>query len=126
MPCCLFIFIAIYTSSLFSATLRISFIFLSLFPGAEDAADKLAKCEITEPTFNTPSPSLSQNSSLGTPTDPAKRLKNLRKKLRDIETLEEKIKSGTLKSPDKDQKEKMSKKNVILKEIDVLEKEISE
>ncbi|XP_073956409.1 partner of Y14 and mago [Choristoneura fumiferana] len=94
--------------------------------GAEEAAERLAKCEITEPTFSTPSPSLSQNSSLGTPTDPAKRLKNLRKKLRDIETLEEKIKSGTLKTPDKDQKEKMSKKNVILKEIEVLEKEVSE
>ncbi|XP_063383679.1 partner of Y14 and mago [Cydia fagiglandana] len=90
--------------------------------GADEAAEKLAKCEITEPTFNSPSPSLS---AAGT-TDPAKRLKNLRKKLRDIETLEEKVKSGVLKTPDKDQKEKMSKKPSILKEIEVLEKEVSE
>ncbi|XP_061716739.1 partner of Y14 and mago [Cydia pomonella] len=90
--------------------------------GAEEAAEKLAKCEITEPTFKSPSPSLS---TPGT-TDPTKRLKNLRKKLRDIETLEEKVKSGVLKTPDKDQKEKMSKKSSILKEIEVLEKEVSE
>ncbi|XP_047991959.1 partner of Y14 and mago [Leguminivora glycinivorella] len=90
--------------------------------GAEEAAEKLAKCEITEPTFTSPSPSVSTPST----TDPAKRLKNLRKKLRDIETLEEKVKSGILKTPDKDQKEKMSKKPSILKEIEVLEKEVSE
>lgn len=90
--------------------------------GAEEVAEKLAKCEITEPTFNSSSPSLS---APGT-TDPTKRLKNLRKKLRDIETLEEKVKSGVLKTPDKDQKEKMSKKSSILKEIEVLEKEVSE
>ncbi|XP_063536691.1 partner of Y14 and mago [Cydia strobilella] len=90
--------------------------------GAEEAAEKLAKCEITEPTFNSPFPSLSVTGT----SDPAKRLKNLRKKLRDIETLEEKINSGILKTPDKDQKEKMSKKPSILKEIEVLEKEVSE
>lgn len=85
----------------------------------EEASDKLAKCEITEPTFGTPSPSSSSTS------DPSKRLKNLRKKLRDIEYLEEKLKSGTLDNPDKDQKEKMSKKGDILKEIEDLEKQIS-
>lgn len=86
--------------------------------GADEAAEKLAKCEITEPNFSTASPSTPTNSA----TDPVKRLKNLRKKLREIETLEEKIKSGLLKTPDKDQKEKMSKKNDIIKEIELLEK----
>ncbi|XP_026738839.1 partner of Y14 and mago [Trichoplusia ni] len=86
--------------------------------GADDAAEKLAKCEITEPNFTSPPPVTPSNAA----TDPAKRLKNLRKKLRDIETLEEKIKCGTLKNPDKDQKEKMSKKNDILNEIELLEK----
>ncbi|XP_049873811.1 partner of Y14 and mago [Pectinophora gossypiella] len=90
----------------------------------EEAADKLGKCEITEPTFSSPSSS-SLSSSSGT-TDPAKRLKNFRKKLRDIEFLEEKIKNGTLKNPDKDQKEKMAKKNDIIKEIEILEKQVSE
>ncbi|XP_053609689.1 partner of Y14 and mago [Plodia interpunctella] len=90
--------------------------------GAEEAADKLAKCEITEPVFNTTS---SQQNSASSQTDPAKRLKNLRKKLRDIETLEEKIKSGGLKNPDKDQKEKISKKTEVLKEIELLERQTS-
>nr|XP_021200133.2 partner of Y14 and mago [Helicoverpa armigera] len=86
--------------------------------GTEEVADKLSKIEITEPNFTTPSPSAPSN----TTTDPIKRLKNLRKKLREIETLEEKIKSGNLKTPDKDQKEKLSKKMDIVKEIEVLEK----
>ncbi|KAG7308360.1 hypothetical protein JYU34_005558 [Plutella xylostella] len=86
----------------------------------DDTADKFAKCEITEPTFeppNKPSPP-----SAPSQADPVKRLKNLRKKLRDIETLEEKIKAGLLKQPDKDQREKMSKKTEVLKEIEDLEK----
>lgn len=90
------------------------------FSGADEAADKLAKCEITEPNFTSPAPAPSTPSN--TATDPAKRLKNLRKKLREIETLEEKIKIGSLKTPDKDQKEKMSKKNDILRDIELLEK----
>ncbi|XP_045772371.1 partner of Y14 and mago [Maniola jurtina] len=84
----------------------------------EEAADKLGKCEITEPTFTSPSPA---PSTTPTQSDPAKRLKNLKKKLREIELLEEKIKSGTLKNPDKEQKEKISKKNDIIKEIDTLD-----
>ncbi|KAJ8731101.1 hypothetical protein PYW07_004265 [Mythimna separata] len=84
--------------------------------GADEAAEKLAKCEITEPNFTSSAPSTPSS------TDPVKRLKNLRKKLREIETLEEKIKSGALKTPDKDQKEKMSKKNDIVRDIELLEK----
>ncbi|KAL4702622.1 hypothetical protein ACJJTC_013043 [Scirpophaga incertulas] len=86
--------------------------------GVDDAADKLAKCEITEPDFS--SPSSSSQYSVVIQSDPSKRLKNLRKKLRDIETLEEKIKSGLLKNPDKDQREKISKKADIIKEIELL------
>ncbi|XP_041979001.1 partner of Y14 and mago [Aricia agestis] len=85
-------------------------------PAVEEATAKVAEMKITEPTFSTPS-----TNEPPTQTDPAKRLKNLKKKLRDIEALEEKVKSGTLKNPDKDQKEKMSKKVEILKEIESLE-----
>ncbi|CAG4959307.1 unnamed protein product [Parnassius apollo] len=88
--------------------------------GIEEAVEKLSKCEITEPNFNTPS--TPSNITAPIQVDPAKRLKNLRKKLREIETLEEKIKSGALKNPDKDQKEKLSKKSDIVKEIELLEK----
>ncbi|KAJ0176392.1 hypothetical protein K1T71_007571 [Dendrolimus kikuchii] len=86
--------------------------------GIEEVADKIAKCEIIEPSFEN-TPPMTPNATIN--TDPTKRIKNLRKKLRDIEILEEKIKSGTLKNPDKDQKEKMAKKKDIVKEIEQLE-----
>lgn len=85
----------------------------------------MGKCEITEPDFSSPSSSSISSNSSAT-TDPMKRLKNLRKKLRDIELLDEKVKNGTLKNLDKDQKEKMGKKNDIIKEIQILEKQTSE
>lgn len=85
----------------------------------DEAADKLAKCEIKEASLSSPSTSISSNSV--STAEPAKRIKNLRKKLRDIETLEDKIKSGVVTNPDKDQKEKLSKKIEIIKEIESLE-----
>lgn len=113
-------------ASIFIVKRRPSIILFFTFTGAEEAAEKLAKCEITEPTFSSPSSSSSSNNAPSTnQADPAKRLKNLRKKLRDIEILEEKINSGLLKNPDKDQKEKMSKKIEIEKEIEFLETQIS-
>lgn len=93
---------------------------------AEEAAEKLSKCEITEPNFGSPSlSSISSNSASSANADPVKRLKNLRKKLREIEFLEERIKAGMLKNPDKDQKDKMSKKIDIAEEIETLEKQTS-
>lgn len=58
-------------------------------------------------------------------TDPAKRLKNLRKKLKDIESLESRVKSGELKNPDKDQLEKIKRKKEVAKEIKQLEKVVN-
>lgn len=54
-------------------------------------------------------------------SDPQKKLKNLRKKIREIETLEEKIKSGLLKNPEKDILDKLARKAEISKEITRLE-----
>lgn len=53
--------------------------------------------------------------------DPQKRLKNLRKKVREIEALEEKIKTGALKNPEKEILDKVSRKTEISKEIKRLE-----
>lgn len=53
--------------------------------------------------------------------DPQKRLKNLRKKVREIETLEEKIKTGLLKNPEKEILDKLARKGEISKEIKRLE-----
>lgn len=58
--------------------------------------------------------------------DLAKKLKNLKKKIKQIEDLEDKIKSGELKSPEKDQLEKVSRKQSILDEIEDLELELDE
>jgi len=54
-------------------------------------------------------------------TDPAKRLKNLKKKLREIEAIEAKVSSGEIKKLDKDQLEKVNRKPDVLSEIFALE-----
>lgn len=59
-------------------------------------------------------------------TDPVKRLKNLRKKLREIEALKLKIEAGELENPDKDQLEKISRQDQVEKEIEDLELLIDE
>jgi len=57
--------------------------------------------------------------------DPQKRLKNLRKKIREIEVLEDKIKTGALKNPDKEIRDKVARKTEISKEIKRLENTVS-
>lgn len=103
----------------------------------KEVATKLAGFTIQEPTFGPPvtktktpkeTPVETTITSVPKdsvpPTDPAKRLKNLKKKIKDIETLEAKIKSGELKNPDKDQLEKIKRKKDVIKEIQDLEKSI--
>lgn len=55
-----------------------------------------------------------------------KRLKKLRKKLRHTEELEEKIKSGELKNPEKEQLEKIQNKQKVVDEIEDLELELDD
>ncbi len=108
----------------------------------KETTTKLAGFTIEEPNFSAPAPGPEKKKSAepkneakninvsvavasGAPssaTDPAKKLKNLKKKLRDTELLEEKIKSGELKNPDKDQLEKIKRKQEVIKEIKDLEK----
>jgi len=63
----------------------------------------------------------SQGQSQPAATDPSKRLRNLKKKLRDIEKLEKQIADGELKNPEPEQLEKIKKKEEILAEINELE-----
>nr|CAG4649026.1 EOG090X0KVN [Polyphemus pediculus] len=104
----------------------------------KQVAKTLAAFTIEEPVFGTtatkPSSKVEKAASVGAevkakPTtasaEPAKRLKNLRKKLRDIEALEAKVKSGELKNPDKDQLEKIKRKKDTVKEIKELEKVVT-
>lgn len=57
-------------------------------------------------------------------TDPAKRLKNLKKKLREIEALEEKLKKGEITKPEPEQLAKVKRKNDLLMEINQVEKKV--
>lgn len=50
-----------------------------------------------------------------------KQLKKLRKKIREIEAIEEKLKKGDLKNPEQDQLDKVARKLQIVKEIKTLE-----
>jgi len=57
-------------------------------------------------------------------TDPAKKLRNLKKKLRDIEELEKRLKDGELKDPVQEQLDKVARKKEVMQEIAELEKSI--
>lgn len=54
--------------------------------------------------------------------DPARKLRNLRKKLRDIEALEARLESGEIAMPEPEQLEKVSRKPNVMEEIAALEK----
>lgn len=60
------------------------------------------------------------------PADPAKRLKNLKKKLREIEVLEIKLNNGEIENPEKDQLEKVKNKHQVVDEIAKLEELVIE
>lgn len=66
-----------------------------------------------------PAPVAQNSAKTETASDPAKRLKNLRKKLREIETVEQKVASGA--KLEKDQLDKIARKSEILQEIKDLE-----
>ena len=55
-------------------------------------------------------------------TDPSRALRNLRKKLRDNEALEEKLVLGKISAPEPEQLEKVARKSEVMEEIVVLEK----
>lgn len=68
-----------------------------------------------------PSSSHSEQNQSDHVVDPAKKLRNLRKKLRDIETLEKKFADGAVANPEPEQLEKVARKPVMIEEIMALE-----
>ena len=52
----------------------------------------------------------------------SKKLRNLKKKLLDIEALEAKLSSGEIENPEPEQLEKVARKTEVMKEINALEK----
>lgn len=69
---------------------------------------------------NNPVVSEATNKQIST-MDPLKRLKKLRKTIREIESLESKIKNGEINNPDKEMLDKVSRKSEIQQEIKQLE-----
>lgn len=106
----------------------------------EPVSEGLSKISISEPDFHKEAPAHTDkplstakqtttnnvtkdnsNTAQKTTADPQKRLKNMRKKIREIEMLEDKIKTGALKNPDKEIIDKVARKTEISKEIKRLE-----
>jgi len=78
-------------------------------------------------TSTSTSNSQSQGGSAGggPAADPNKRLRNLKKRLKEIDELEKRITSGELNSPEKEQLEKLKRKDEVEDEIAELERQIS-
>ncbi|KAJ3645841.1 hypothetical protein Zmor_023467 [Zophobas morio] len=79
----------------------------------EEVTKQLENTTISEKTKDTPAQ-----------TDPAKKLKNLKKRLREVEALEEKLKNGLIPKPEPEQLTKIQRKNDLLMQIRELEKQI--
>jgi len=69
--------------------------------------------------------SLNTNKAAGDKQDTLRKVRQLRKKLKQIEDLERRVASGELQ-PDGDQKEKMSKKAGIVEEMELLQADLDE
>jgi len=82
--------------------------------GVSELSARMAQSSISEKPRNA--------SGQPVATDPAKKLRNLRKKLRDIEALEAKLSSGEIVNPEPEQVEKIARKTEVSKEILALEK----
>ncbi|XP_055025094.1 partner of Y14 and mago isoform X2 [Misgurnus anguillicaudatus] len=54
----------------------------------------------------------------------AKKIKNLRKKLRQVEELQQKLDSGELKNPSKEQLEKLGRGQALQEELEILERDL--
>ncbi|XP_066499678.1 partner of Y14 and mago [Hoplias malabaricus] len=82
---------------------------------------ELEKVTVTSAEHNHTSPSAEPTAAA---TDNAKKIKNLRKKLRQVEELQQKLDSGELQNPSKDQLDKLGRAQALRAEIKQLEEEL--
>lgn len=92
----------------------------TLFLEVEEITKALDKVKIIETKAEVIDKSTNQES-----TDPVKKLKNLKKRLREVESLEEKLKNGQITKPEPEQLTKVKRKNDILMQIRQMEKELA-
>lgn len=74
-----------------------------------------------EPSVSSLTLQLNDNFNIDPTIEISKKLKRLRKRLREIDLLHDKIKSGEIQNPEKDQLEKVERKPELLAEIQNLE-----
>ncbi|XP_068123681.1 partner of Y14 and mago [Hyperolius riggenbachi] len=82
----------------------------------EEARQELEKVSVTE-TTEAKDKSANENPA----AEKTKKLKNLRKKLRQVEDLQQKIDCGEIKQPSKEQLEKLARRKALEEEIEDLE-----
>nr|B1WB17.1 RecName: Full=Partner of Y14 and mago; AltName: Full=PYM homolog 1 exon junction complex-associated factor; AltName: Full=Protein wibg homolog [Xenopus tropicalis]AAI61580.1 hypothetical protein LOC549028 [Xenopus tropicalis] len=90
----------------------------------EDARQDLERVNISETPVQKNLTSAHKNGSASSDNpaaEKAKKIKNLRKKLRQVEELQQKIDSGEIKEPSKEQLEKLSRRKALEEEIEDLE-----
>ncbi|XP_076361416.1 partner of Y14 and mago-like [Tachypleus tridentatus] len=87
----------------------------------QNLTEDVTKLHICETGLDRNTESSENKACQETFSDPAKRIKNLKKKLREIVKLEQKIESGEITNPEKDQLEKIARKGEIEAEIEDLE-----
>ncbi|XP_053564111.1 partner of Y14 and mago isoform X2 [Bombina bombina] len=80
----------------------------------EETRNELEKVTISEPA-------VLKDGSENASAEKAKKIKNLRKKLRQIEDLQQKIDSGEIKQPTKEQQEKLGRRKALEEELEDLE-----
>ncbi|XP_072264528.1 partner of Y14 and mago [Pyxicephalus adspersus] len=80
----------------------------------EEVRQELEKANISETTED-------KTSNENPAAEKAKKLKNLRKKLRQVEELQQKIDCGEIKQPSKEQQEKLARRKALEEEIEDLE-----
>lgn len=85
-----------------------------------DAVENVSISEGNEPSNKTPV-SVSSPDDSSAAAEKAKKIKNLKKKLRQVEELQQKVDSGEIKEPTKDQLEKLGRALALQDELKQLE-----
>ncbi|KAI3356942.1 hypothetical protein L3Q82_003583 [Scortum barcoo] len=89
-----------------------------------DAVENVSISEGRESADKTAAPvSSSNDTSPAAAAEKAKKIKNLKKKLRQVEELQQKVDSGEIKEPTKDQLEKLGRAQALRDELQQLERD---